>query len=51
VGGRKLDVDFWREFAQIENVIAIKMAPLNRYQTFGVVRGVAESGRAKEIVL
>ncbi|MCK5702447.1 MAG: dihydrodipicolinate synthase family protein, partial [Cyclobacteriaceae bacterium] len=46
VGGRKLDVDFWREFAQIENVIAIKMAPFNRYQTFDVVRGVIESGRA-----
>lgn len=51
VGGRKLNVDFWREFARIENVIAIKMAPFNRYQTFDVVRGVAESGRADEIVL
>lgn len=51
VGGRKLDVDFWREFAQIENVIAIKMAPFNRYQTFDVVRGVIESGRADEIAL
>jgi dihydrodipicolinate synthase/N-acetylneuraminate lyase len=51
VGGRKLDVDFWREFAQIENVIAIKMAPFNRYQTFDVVRGVVESGRADEIAL
>ncbi len=51
VGGRKLDVNFWREFAQIENVIAIKMAPFNRYQTLDVVRGVAESGRAEEIAL
>lgn len=51
VGGRELDVDFWREFAKIENVIAIKMAPFNRYQTFDVVRGVAESGRADEIAL
>ena len=51
VGGRKLDVDFWREFARIKNVIAIKMAPFNRYQTLDVVRGVAESGRAEEIVL
>ncbi len=51
VGGRKLDVNFWREFAQIENVIAIKMAPFNRYQTFDVVRGVAESGRADAITL
>ena len=51
VGGRVLDVDFWREFAQIENVIAIKMAPFNRYQTIDVVRGVIESGRAEEIAL
>lgn len=51
VGGRILDVDFWREFAKIENVIAIKMAPFNRYQTLDVVRGVAESGRADKIAL
>ncbi len=51
VGGRRLNVDFWREFAKIENVIAIKMAPFNRYQTIDVVRGVSESGRAEEITL
>lgn len=51
VGGRKLDVDFWRSFASIPNVMAIKMAPFNRYQTFDVVRGVAESGRSAEISL
>lgn len=51
VGGRKLDVDFWRAFANIKNVIAIKMAPFNRYQTLDVVRGVAESDRAQEITL
>jgi len=51
VGGRLLDVDFWRSFAQIPNVVAIKIAPFNRYQTFDVVRGVAESGRADEIAL
>jgi dihydrodipicolinate synthase/N-acetylneuraminate lyase len=51
VGGRILDVNFWREFAQIENVIAIKIAPFNRYQTLDVVRGVIESGRAGEIAL
>ena len=51
VGGRILDVDFWREFAKIENVIAIKMAPFNRYQTLDVVRGVAESGRSEDIAL
>lgn len=51
VGGRKLDVNFWREFAGIENVIAVKIAPFNRYQTLDVVRGVIESGRAGEIAL
>jgi dihydrodipicolinate synthase/N-acetylneuraminate lyase len=51
VGGRKLDVDFWREFAAIENVVAIKIAPFNRYQTFDVVRGVIESGRSDKIAL
>jgi len=51
VGGRKLDVNFWREFAAIENVIAIKIAPFNRYQTFDVVRGIIESGRSEKIAL
>lgn len=51
VGGRRLDVDFWREFAKIKNVVAIKMAPFNRYYTLDVVRAVAESGRADEITL
>jgi hypothetical protein len=51
VGGRKLDVDFWRAFAAIENVVAIKMAPFNRYQTLDVIRGVVESGRAGDIAL
>lgn len=51
VGGRILDVDFWREFARIPGVIAIKIAPFNRYYTLDVVRGVAESGRADEIAL
>ncbi|WP_036156586.1 dihydrodipicolinate synthase family protein [Maribacter forsetii] len=51
VGGRYLDFDFWLEFAKIENVVAIKMAPFNRYQTFDVVRAVVESGRADQIAL
>ena len=34
-----------RRFARIENVIAIKIAPFNRYQTFDVVRAVVEAGR------
>jgi dihydrodipicolinate synthase/N-acetylneuraminate lyase len=51
VGGRPLDYDFWRRFSAIENVIAIKIAPFNRYQTIDVVRAVAASGRATEIAL
>lgn len=46
VGGRILPASFWRRFAEIENVVAIKMAPFNRYQTIDVVRAVAEAGRA-----
>jgi len=45
VGGRALSYSFWRKFAEIENVAAIKMAPFNRYQTIDVVRAVIESGR------
>jgi len=51
VGGRVLPYAFWREFAEIERVIAIKTAPFNRYQTLDVVRAVAESGRADQIAL
>lgn len=46
VGGRKLPYQFWRRFAEIENLVAIKIAPFNRYWTLDVVRAVAESGRA-----
>ncbi|NOY43656.1 MAG: dihydrodipicolinate synthase family protein [Planctomycetes bacterium] len=45
IGGRVLSYAFWREFCKIENVVAIKMAPFNRYRTLDVVRAVAESGR------
>lgn len=45
VGGRVLRHSFWRRFAEIENIVAIKMAPFNRYQTIDVVRAVIEAGR------
>ncbi len=51
VGGRALPYEFWRRFAEIENVVAIKIAPFNRYQTLDVLRGVADSGRADEVAL
>ena len=47
VGGNDLPFDFWRQFVEIENVVAIKIAPFNRYQTIDVVRAVAQSGRAQ----
>lgn len=45
VGGRVLPYSFWRRFAEIENVVAIKIAPFNRYQTLDVVRAVISAGR------
>ena len=44
-GGRELPYTFWRRFAEIERVVAIKIAPFNRYKTIDVVRAVAEAGR------
>jgi dihydrodipicolinate synthase/N-acetylneuraminate lyase len=51
VGGRRLDYAFWRRFADIENVVAVKIAPFSRYATLDVVRAVAASGRAGQIAL
>jgi dihydrodipicolinate synthase/N-acetylneuraminate lyase len=51
VGGRKLDYDFWRRFVEIENVVAIKVAPFNRYQTLDVARALAASARHGEVAL
>ncbi len=45
VGGRPLSYAFWRDFARIPNVLAVKIAPFSRYQTLDVVRGVADAGR------
>jgi dihydrodipicolinate synthase/N-acetylneuraminate lyase len=44
-GGVVLPFHFWRQFAEIDRVVAIKVAPFNRYQTLDVIRAVAESGR------
>ena len=46
VGGRSLGFAFWRKFVDIPEVVAIKIAPFNRYATLDVVRAVAESGRS-----
>src|SRR5690606_36974740 len=45
VGGRRLDYRFWREFAEIPGVVAVKVAPFNRYATLEVLRAIADSGR------
>ena len=51
VGGIVLPASFWRRFAAIENVVAIKIAPFNRYRTLDVMRGVVEAGAADRITL
>lgn len=45
VGGRPLSYAFWRQFAELDQVVAIKIAPFNRYQTLDVVRAVVDAGR------
>ena len=45
VGGRALGFRFWRALADVPELVAIKIAPFNRYATLDVVRAVAESGR------
>ena len=51
VGGIALPADFWRRFAAIDNVVAIKMAPFNRYRTLDVVRGVVAAGAEERVTL
>lgn len=51
VGGRLFSYAFWEKFAAIDGVIAIKLAPFNRYQSIDVVRAVCNSPRRDEIAL
>jgi Dihydrodipicolinate synthetase family len=51
VGGVILSADFWRRFAEIDNVVAIKIAPFNRYRTLDVLRGVASANALDRITL
>jgi len=51
VGGIALPVEFWRRFALIDNVIAIKIAPFNRYKTLDVVRGVVAAKAEGRVTL
>jgi hypothetical protein len=51
VGGRLLPYDFWRELAQLERLIGVKIAPFNRYQTLDVVRGICDAGQQGRVAL
>src|SRR6266446_276621 len=51
VGGVILSANFWKRFAQIDNVIAIKIAPFNRYRTLDVLRGVCAARALDRVTL
>jgi len=51
VGGVVLPASFWRRFAAIDNVVAIKIAPFNRYRTLDVVRGMITAGAEDRVTL
>jgi dihydrodipicolinate synthase/N-acetylneuraminate lyase len=51
VGGIALSADFWRRFAEIDNVVGIKIAPFNRYATLDVIRGVAAAKAESRVAL
>jgi dihydrodipicolinate synthase/N-acetylneuraminate lyase len=51
VGGRDLPYAFWRALLELEALVAIKVAPFDRYRTLDVVRAVADAGRAGDVAL
>ena len=51
VGGIPLSANFWRRFAEIEQVVAIKIAPFDRYRTLDVIRGVVAAGAESRVTL
>jgi Dihydrodipicolinate synthetase family len=51
VGGLDLGATFWSRFAALERVVAIKVAPFNRYRTLDVVRGVVAARAEERVVL
>ncbi len=51
VGGRPLSASFWRRFAEIDNAVAVKAAPFDRYRTLDVVRGIVEAGAEDRIAI
>ena len=51
VGGRDLPYAFWRALLELETLVAIKVAPFDRYRTLDVVRAVWDAGRGGEVAL
>ena len=51
VGGLVLPYEFWKEFVEIDNILAIKIAPFNRYRTIDVIRAVCDAGKEEKIAL
>ncbi len=51
VGGIPLSSTFWRRFAEIDNVVGVKIAPFNRYRTLDVVRGVVAARAENRVTL
>lgn len=51
VGGRLLSYDFWKKMADLPNVVGVKIAAFNRYQTLDAVRGLGDSARWNDIAL
>jgi len=51
VGGIALSARFWRRFCAIENVVAVKVAPFNRYRTLDVAKGLVAAGAEERVTL
>lgn len=51
IRGPLLSLGFWRRFAELEAVVAIKAAPFDRYRTLEIARAVAGSSRGSDIAL
>ncbi|GAA2076424.1 dihydrodipicolinate synthase family protein [Pseudolysinimonas kribbensis] len=51
VGGRRFSEEYWTRTADIESVVAVKLAPFSRYRTLEAVRGIVRSGRGADVAL
>jgi dihydrodipicolinate synthase/N-acetylneuraminate lyase len=51
VGGRYLGLEFWRQLADQPGVVAVKLAPFDRYRTLEAVRGIAASDRGADVAI